>query len=57
MFCDRNKFSARTAFICLSLSVELVLEANILLYNVVLGFRLTEYLGFEGSATMTNGRS
>ena len=37
--------------------VELVLEGNILLCNGVLSFRLTEYLGLEGCAAVTNGRS
>jgi hypothetical protein len=37
--------------------VELRLEGNILLYNGVLSFRLTEYLGLEGCANTTNGRS
>jgi len=35
----------------------MVLEGNILLYNGVLSFRLTEYLGLEGCDNITNGRS
>jgi len=53
----RNKFCARNALKCLSCPVEMVLEGNILLYNGVLSFRLTEYLGLEGCATMKNVRS
>jgi len=35
----------------------MVLEGNILLYNGVMSFRMTDYLGLEGRATMTNERS
>jgi len=37
--------------------LELVLGGNILQDNGVFSFRLNEYLGLEGCATMTNGRS
>jgi hypothetical protein len=58
LYCSfiRNKFRARTAFTSPSLSVELVLEGNILLYIGVLGYRLNEYMGLESWANMANGR-
>jgi hypothetical protein len=37
--------------------VELVLEANFLLYNTVLSFRINEFFDYKGWANMKNGSS